>query len=92
MPEISGLGHVGLFCNDLPKMRDFYARVLGLTISDENLERGICFLSAVPDAEHHDRRRKSDQVRLPVDGGERDLRQYVPRPRWNDPAQEPRLR
>jgi len=54
MPEISGLGHVGLFCNDLPKMRDFYARVLGLTISDENLERGICFLSAAPDAEHHE--------------------------------------
>ena len=53
MPEISGLGHVGLFCNDLPKMRDFYARVLGLTISDENLERGICFLSAAPEAEHH---------------------------------------
>src|SRR2546422_3383681 len=54
MPEISGLGHVGLFCNDLPKMRDFYARVLGLTISDEDLERGICFLSAAPDAEHHE--------------------------------------
>src|SRR6059036_1437205 len=29
-------------------------RVLGLTISDENLERGICFLSAAPDAEHHE--------------------------------------
>src|SRR4029434_7121688 len=54
MPEISGLGHVGLVCNDLPKMRSFYARVLGLTISDENLERGICFLSAAPDAEHHE--------------------------------------
>jgi catechol 2,3-dioxygenase-like lactoylglutathione lyase family enzyme len=54
MPEISGLGHVGLFCNDLPKMRSFYARVLGLTISDENLDRGICFLSAAPDAEHHE--------------------------------------
>src|SRR5215510_4974653 len=54
MPEISGLGHVGLFCHDLPKMRDFYARILGLTISDENLERGICFLSAAPEAEHHE--------------------------------------
>ena len=54
MPQISGLGHVGLYCNDLEKMRDFYARVLGLTISDEDLERGICFLSAAPDAEHHE--------------------------------------
>ena len=54
MPQVIGLGHVGLFCNDLPKMRDFYARVIGLTISDEDLERGICFLSAAPEAEHHE--------------------------------------
>jgi catechol-2,3-dioxygenase len=54
MPRISGLGHVGLYCHDLPKMRAFYAGVLGLTISDENLERGICFLSAAPEAEHHE--------------------------------------
>ena len=54
MPQISGLGHVGLYCNDLGKMRDFYARVLGLTISDEDLQRGICFLSAAPEAEHHE--------------------------------------
>ena len=46
MPQISGLGHVGLYCNDLGTMRDFYARVLGFTISDEDLERGICFLGA----------------------------------------------
>lgn len=54
MPQITGLGHVGLYCHDLPRMRDFYARVLGLAISDENLERGICFLSADPEAEHHE--------------------------------------
>ena len=54
MAQISGLGHVGLYCHDLGKMRDFYARVLGLTITDEDLERGICFLSAAPDSEHHE--------------------------------------
>ena len=54
MPQVTGLGHVGLFCHDLGKMRDFYARVIGLTISDEDLERGICFLSAAPEAEHHE--------------------------------------
>ena len=54
MPQITGLGHVGLYCNDLGKMRAFYAEVLGLTISDEDLERGICFLSAAPEAEHHE--------------------------------------
>ena len=54
MPRVTGLGHVGLFCNDLKKMRDFYGRVLGLTISDEDRQRGICFLSASPEAEHHE--------------------------------------
>jgi catechol-2,3-dioxygenase len=54
MPHITGLGHVGLYVNDLGKMRDFYSRTLGLTISDEDLDRGICFLSAAPEAEHHE--------------------------------------
>jgi catechol 2,3-dioxygenase-like lactoylglutathione lyase family enzyme len=54
MPQITGLGHVGLYCHDLRAMRDFYASVLGLAISDEDLERGICFLSSAPEAEHHE--------------------------------------
>jgi len=54
MPQITRLGHVGLFCNDLRNMRDFYSRIMGLTITDEDLERGICFLSADPEAEHHE--------------------------------------
>jgi len=54
MPTITGLGHVGLYCNDLPKMRQFYAETLGLTISDEDRQRGICFLSAAPESEHHE--------------------------------------
>ncbi|MGH8057947.1 MAG: VOC family protein, partial [Candidatus Entotheonellia bacterium] len=54
MPQITGLGHVGLFCNDLMKMRDFYSRVMGLTITDEDLERGICFFSDVPESVQHE--------------------------------------
>lgn len=54
MPEITGLGHVGLYCHDLGKMRDFYSRILGLTIADEDSKRGICFLSARPEQEHHE--------------------------------------
>lgn len=54
MPRVARLGHVGLYCNDLMKMRDFYSRVMGLTITDEDLNRGICFLSADPGAEHHE--------------------------------------
>src|SRR2546430_16972479 len=54
MPQVTRLGHVGLFCNDLMKMRDMYSRVMGLTITDEDVEPGICFLSADPEAEHHE--------------------------------------
>jgi catechol 2,3-dioxygenase-like lactoylglutathione lyase family enzyme len=54
MPQIGRLGHVGLFCQDLMKMRRFYSQVMGLTITDEDLERGIVFLSADPEAEHHE--------------------------------------
>ncbi len=52
MPRVVGLSHVGLFVRDLPKSRDFYTRVLGLTVTDEN-DRFV-FLSAQPDREHHE--------------------------------------
>jgi catechol-2,3-dioxygenase len=54
MAAISGLGHVGIYTEDLLGMRDFYTRVLGLQCTDEDLERGIVFLSANPAAEHHE--------------------------------------
>lgn len=51
---VTGLGHTGLWVNDLPRMRDFYERVLGLTVTDEDEELGIVFLSAQPEEEHHE--------------------------------------
>lgn len=55
MPTIEGLGHVGIHTQDLMRMRDFYTRVMGLQIADEDLEqRGIVFLSANPADEHHE--------------------------------------
>ena len=51
---IKGLGHVGIICDDFMKMRDFYTRVIGLTVTDEDPERGSCFLSADPEHEHHE--------------------------------------
>ena len=54
MALISNLGHVGIICDDFLKMRDFYTRVLGLTVTDESPERGSCFLSADPQNEHHE--------------------------------------
>ena len=54
MALISNLGHVGIICDDFLKMRDFYTRVLGLTVTDEDPGRGSCFLSADPENEHHE--------------------------------------
>src|SRR5438067_4850598 len=51
---ITGLGHTGLWVYDLPAMRDFYERVMGLTVTDEDAELGIVFFSARPDEEHHE--------------------------------------
>ena len=53
-PRIAELGHTGVWVNDLAKMRDFYTRVLGLTVTDEDLEIGMIFLSSRPEAEHHE--------------------------------------
>ena len=51
---IVGLGHTGLWVNDLEKMRDFYERVLGLTVTDADDELGIVFFSSQPEVEHHE--------------------------------------
>ena len=55
MPQVAGLGHVGIYADDLMKQRDFYSRVIGLKIADEDLEgRGMVFMSADPVTEHHE--------------------------------------
>ncbi|MER5439746.1 VOC family protein [Streptomyces sp. NPDC002790] len=48
------LGHTGFWVEDLEKMRDFYTRVLGLTVTDEDEELGIVFFSSRPKEEHHE--------------------------------------
>jgi catechol-2,3-dioxygenase len=53
MPVV-GLGHTGLWVHDLERMRDFYERVIGLTVTDADDEQGIVFFSANPDEEHHE--------------------------------------
>jgi catechol-2,3-dioxygenase len=54
MPTISSLGHVGLYCTDLPAQVAFYTGVLGLTKTDEDTVNGLVFLSAQPEQEHHE--------------------------------------
>ncbi|WP_113705115.1 VOC family protein [Nonomuraea lactucae] len=51
---IAELGHTGLWVWDLPLMRDFYERMLGLTVTDEDDDLGIVFFSSRPDEEHHE--------------------------------------
>jgi catechol 2,3-dioxygenase len=53
LPEMK-LGHVGLYVEDLPKMRDFYTSVLGFTVTDEGKGRHaeMVFMSRNRD-EHH---------------------------------------
>jgi len=52
--SIVGLGHTGLWVQDLEKMRDFYERVIGLTVTDSDDEQGIVFFSSQPEVEHHE--------------------------------------
>jgi catechol-2,3-dioxygenase len=55
MAQIDGLGHVGIYVHDLMVQRDFWSRVMGLRIADEDLEdRGMVFLSSHPEDEHHE--------------------------------------
>ncbi len=54
MPAISGLGHVGLYCFDLDVQERFYTELLGLAKTDEDREKGLVFLSAQPEEEHHE--------------------------------------
>src|SRR5207249_954482 len=54
LPTVS-FSHFGLYVTDLPRMEDFYARVLGLLVSDRGKLPGgsdLVFLSRDPD-EHH---------------------------------------
>ncbi len=50
--SIQKLGHVGIYARDLPNMRDFYARVVGLHIADET--SSAVFMSSDPEREHHE--------------------------------------
>jgi catechol-2,3-dioxygenase len=54
MSPVIRLGHAGLWVDDLETMRDFYTRVLGLQITDEDPDEEMVFLSSRPEVEHHE--------------------------------------
>lgn len=83
MPRVTGLGHVGIYVDDLDAMAEFYSSFLGMTVSDRSDEEGIVFLSARPTEEHHElvlfkdaaRRTEMQQVSFTV-GSLDDLRTF----------------
>ena len=50
--EAPRLSHVGLYVTDVPKMTDFYTKVLGFVVSDGAEDGRITFLSRNP-SDHH---------------------------------------
>lgn len=50
--RVTGLGHVGIYVQDLERMTDFYANFLGMTITKRSA--GGTFLSGDPDAVDHE--------------------------------------
>ena len=54
MPAVVGLGHVGIFVRDLPRMVAFYRDFLGMKVTKQNWEAGAVFLSSDPDRSDHE--------------------------------------
>jgi catechol-2,3-dioxygenase len=52
--RVARLGHVGLHVQDLEKQKAFYRDIIGLTVTDEDPERGLVFMSSRPNEEHHE--------------------------------------
>lgn len=75
MSRVTSLGHVGISARDMDKMLDFYTRILGLRITDGGGPGRGVFMSARPEAEHHefvmgpspDRRTNAQQISFTVE-------------------------
>jgi catechol-2,3-dioxygenase len=49
---IKKLGHVGIYAQNLPNMREFYTSMVGLQVADET--PNAIFMSSDPEREHHE--------------------------------------
>ena len=54
MARVTGLGHVGIYVNDLTRMVAFYRDVMGMQVTKQNWRAGAVFLSADPEAVDHE--------------------------------------
>ena len=53
-PRVAGIGHAGVHVRALDVAVSFYRDVLGLTVTDDDREHGLVFMSSRPDVEHHE--------------------------------------
>ena len=54
MAAVVGLGHVGIYVDDLEKMVTFYRDTLGMRITKQNWRAGVVFFSAEPQKADHE--------------------------------------
>ncbi len=54
MSRVLGLGHIGIYVQDLERMVAHYRDFLGMTVTKQNWDNGTVFLSAEPQAADHE--------------------------------------
>ena len=54
MPRVTGLGHIGLYVRDVPKMTTFYRDFLGMQVTKQAPDGRAVFLSSDPQAVDHE--------------------------------------
>jgi len=54
MPRVTGLGHIGLYVRDVPKMAAFYRDFLGMRVTKQAPDGRAVFLSSDPEAVDHE--------------------------------------
>src|SRR5215472_9028392 len=54
MARVVGLGHIGIYVRDLERMVSFYRDFLGMTVTKQNWQAGMVFLSSDPERSDHE--------------------------------------
>src|SRR5438105_4389574 len=54
MPRVVGLGHIGIFVRDMPRMAAFYRDFLGMQVTKQSPDGRAVFLSSDPERVDHE--------------------------------------
>jgi catechol 2,3-dioxygenase len=54
MPRVVGLGHLGIFVRDIERMTTFYRDFLGMTVTKQDPDGRMMFLSSDPESVDHE--------------------------------------